>query len=333
MKTSCIAHPANERLLMIRKWQEIFCDGKHCPASVMSFLEYWHNWKLEADTHNKKSNDVAEQHGDRRLLSEDVIQFHTLQEISDGILNLYGVKAIAEALRFLEDEKGVISTHSNPNPRYSYDKKKYIKFYPDVCNEWIKNHYKSSLGILTESKMQKGIIDSVKRESREGENAVGQGEKGLAITEINNIEIINKLISAADDFLNDEANAFAESITDDMLESVVALLKAKGMPENRLVKESDLALVRQSVEKGATPDVFSAAYDLCIQVTAKTGSQFGISYLLKAVDSVMQKLASQHHATSGRGQSPPSSRLSTPAIEPVYESDFSQGQDWMGDLV
>lgn len=326
MKTSCIAHPANEPLLILRLWQLIFCDGNHCAAVVMSFIEYWHNWKINTDSYNKKANDIAEQHGDRRLLDEDVVQFHTLQEISEGILGLYGVKAISEALKLLVSKK-VIKCVSNPNKRYAYDKKKYINFYPEVCNEWIKNHYKSSLGIFTESKRQKGIIDSVKKESREGENALGQGEKGLAITEIYNKEVINQLIGD-DHFLVNEENTLSAESTDDALNDVLVLLKAKGMSAERLVSDSDLALIKQAVEKGAGIDVFSAAYDTALAATAKKGNRFGVSYLMKVVDSVMQKAS----AKNLNSQSNPS-QIKTEVKTPKYENDFSKALHWMGDLV
>jgi hypothetical protein len=70
MKTSCISHPANERLVIIRKWQVDFCEGNHCAAAQLSFFEYWHNWKINSDQYNYKSNNIAEMHGDARLLSE-----------------------------------------------------------------------------------------------------------------------------------------------------------------------------------------------------------------------------------------------------------------------
>jgi len=133
MKTSCISHPEREPLVIIRKSQVEFCEGNQCAAAVMSFLEYWHNWKLDSDTYNKKSNDISEVHGDSRSLSEDVYQYHSLLEISDGILNLYSTKTISDAIKFLES-KSVVTTHRNPNPRYHYDKTKYFRFYPEVYN-------------------------------------------------------------------------------------------------------------------------------------------------------------------------------------------------------
>ena len=72
MKTSCISHPERE--------PAEFCERNQCAAAVMLFLEYWHkhNWKLDSDVYNKKSNDISEAHGDPRRLRKDIYQYHSL---------------------------------------------------------------------------------------------------------------------------------------------------------------------------------------------------------------------------------------------------------------
>ncbi len=139
MKSSCVNHPKNEPLIIVRQWQIKFCDGNKCAAALMSQFEYWHNIKLEMASKNSRLNEVAETHGEKPIHDVTVLQFHTAEELSDGILHLYGRTAIADALKLLE-AKGVITTHANPNPKYRFDKTKYFQFHPDVCNEWLSTY-------------------------------------------------------------------------------------------------------------------------------------------------------------------------------------------------
>ena len=141
MKTSCVQHPKNEPLILIRQWQVTFCEGNKCAAVLLSHFEYWHNIKLETASKNTRLNDIAQMHGDEPTQDTTLLQFHTLSELSDNILNLYGRTAIIDALKLLED-KGVITTQANPNLKYRFDKTKYFQFYPEVCNDWLSaNHH------------------------------------------------------------------------------------------------------------------------------------------------------------------------------------------------
>jgi hypothetical protein len=326
MKSSCIAHPEREPLVIIRKWQVEFCDGNQCAAAVMAYFEYWHNWKLDSDEYNKKSNDVSELHGDTRSLAEDIYQFHSMQEISDGILNLYGVKAIAEAIKLLELKK-VIKTQGNPNPRYFYDKKKYLNFYPEVCNEWIKNHYKSRLGKNAECTQQKSVFDSLKTPNALGKNAALLGENAVAITEINNKEI-NKTNKGESDF-DDGQKKLTESVDDSKLDvqPIIDLLTQQGFPAERIQYPDDVVTLQRLREAGATTNVFIAAYMAALNATQKTGRTFGIPYLAKAVEELLRRkqhqssvakplLDSQHHLVKSVND----------------ESDFSNGKNWLGDI-
>jgi hypothetical protein len=136
MKSSCIQHPANEPLIIIRKSQVEFCNGDMCAAALMSFFEYWHNIKLEMSQRNKVSNDIANRHGDDRINDETTLQFHSLEELSAGMLGLYSVNSIKKARQSLVN-LGVISEHKNPSDRYKFDRTIYYQFYPESYNEWL----------------------------------------------------------------------------------------------------------------------------------------------------------------------------------------------------
>lgn len=316
MKTSCISHPEKERLVIIRKWQVEFCEGNICAASLLSYFEYWHNWKLNTDEYNKKYNNVAEMHGDSRFLSEDVLQYHSTQEMSDGILNLYGTRAIPEALKLLE-AKGTISIHANPNPGYHYDKKKYFCFYPEVCNEWIKNHYKSRHSENTESMPQKGKLDVAKMPNADGESALLPCKNALPIAKIN-IKEINKSINAREIFSEPQEEERAD------IQPVVDALTAKGFPPERFQYPDVVAAVRRLLQVGATVDDFIKAYERIVKM--KGGSSFSASYLTKAVQSDMQD---QHKAIENSTHR----HNVLQEAKPIFESNLSKGMQWLGDIV
>ena len=234
MKSSCVLHPTNERLIIIRKWQVEFCDGNQCAAALLSYFEYWHNWKLNTDCYNKKSNDISEMHCDPRSLSEDIYQYHSQQEMADGILNLYGKKAISEALKLLE-AKDVISVHSNPNPRYSFDQTKHFRFYPEICNEWLRSYESSTCQNVASSK-QKGNLDNAKMRNRESEKALPSCENASAITKIN-YKDLNKSINAEIetlDFNFEKQETKSEEEEGDAAQSIILTLSNLGFPSGRL---------------------------------------------------------------------------------------------------
>ena len=165
MKNSCIQHPSKERLLVIREWQVAFCSGNHCAAALLSFYEYWYNIKLETSQKNHKSNDIAEMHGDGRTQDESLWQFHNLDELNDGIIDLFSKNTITKANALLET-LGVITLHKNPNPRYTFDKTNYFEFHPEVCNAWLNTQYKNASGLDDKSPSCKNESSSPKIESR-----------------------------------------------------------------------------------------------------------------------------------------------------------------------
>lgn len=129
MRTSCVQHPSNDPYIRIRKWQVDLCDGNVTAAALLAFFEYWHNIKLEHQEKARHANDVAEMHGEKRTQDEGLWQFHTEQQLEDGIM-VAGRRTIRDALKLLE-ERGYITVGRNPNRRYRFDKTRYIIFHPE----------------------------------------------------------------------------------------------------------------------------------------------------------------------------------------------------------
>lgn len=126
--------------MLIRRWQVAFCQGNNCAAALLNFYEYWHTIKLDMRAKNVRLNDIAEMHGDKRAQDESLLQFHTLEELAEGINHLYSKNTITAANRLLES-LGAISISNNPNPKYKFDKTHYIIFYPEICNTWLTHYY------------------------------------------------------------------------------------------------------------------------------------------------------------------------------------------------
>ena len=142
MKTSCINHPANEPLIMIRQWQVDACDGNHCAAALLSFFEYWHNIRRETSEKAGHVARQAEKHGEELPYLPAFgtwLQWHNEDELSAGLLDLYGRTKIAESLKLLE-RKGFLEIHKNPNPRYVFDKTRHFLFREDKINDWLKTY-------------------------------------------------------------------------------------------------------------------------------------------------------------------------------------------------
>ena len=140
MNSSCIRHPENTRYIQLFDWQVAFCQGNHCAALLLAYFIAWHDWKCKHDQYYRRSNDIAEVHGDGRLHNENAYLFFSTEELIEGCMGLYGKKAVTDSIESLV-KLAVISVHKNPNPRYYFDRTKYFKFYPNVCNAWIKENY------------------------------------------------------------------------------------------------------------------------------------------------------------------------------------------------
>jgi len=136
MKTSCVHHPANEPLIIIKKWQVEACDGNHCAAALLSYLEYWHNIRIDQSTRSRRQNEVAENHGDLGTQDTSLFQFHTEADLVSGLLGLFKQDSIRKALVLLAEKK-YVSVHRNPNNRYAFDKTKHFLFDPDAVNAFI----------------------------------------------------------------------------------------------------------------------------------------------------------------------------------------------------
>lgn len=114
MRSDCISHPAKERILIIREWQIEFCKGDRVAAALLSFFEYWHSIKLAAGV--------------------ELYQYHTEDQLVEGILGLGDRERIRCAINFLELTK-CITIQGSPD--------RFFLFHPEVLTEYILTAKKS----------------------------------------------------------------------------------------------------------------------------------------------------------------------------------------------
>jgi hypothetical protein len=135
MKSTCISHPKNEPLIVIRAWQMEACGKNACAAALLSFFEYWHNVRIEASDRARQSNAVALAAGDIRYEDDSLLQFHTSAQLERGIM-IYKDDTIREAIIELVKLE-FLSVRDNPNPKYSFDRTRYFLFHPEKVEKWL----------------------------------------------------------------------------------------------------------------------------------------------------------------------------------------------------
>jgi len=136
MKTSCIRHPDNDPLTVIRSWSLLACDGNQCAASLLSYFEYWHNLMEERSIRARELNDQMEARGGGRQENESLLQYHTEKHLISGVL-VYGRASVRNALQILAARK-FITIHTNQaDPT---DRSRFYLFHPSIVNEWISEH-------------------------------------------------------------------------------------------------------------------------------------------------------------------------------------------------
>lgn len=291
VKTSCIQHPKSSRFMQLHVWQVAFCENDHCAALLLSHFSCWHDWKLTHDAYYRRYNDIAEAHGDERLPNEQAYLFFTMEDLLDALMGLFGKKSIQDGLEHLVS-LGVISIHKNPNPRYHFDKTKYFKFYPEVCNDWLATHTSTS----ENKQIDAQVVDNfdnpkvanafAKNGQPSRKNGRPSRKNGQAITDTtNNTTNKNQSINA-----REEKFSVDESIFPDVMPIVNKLIE-KGMAANKFYIDS-INKIHELKQQGARLEDFIYAYQISERVTQEKG--FGLNYLLKVVKDQIQEKKMKH---------------------------------------
>lgn len=132
MRNSCITHRANSEIVIIRK-EYIDLLGHLGAAVMLAYFEYWHNIRIASAQKAVEANKVAVKHGDEPYQDESLYQFHTINEMLDATLGVIGKPAMKTGINVLV-ERGYITKHRNPNPRYAFDNTVFYLLHTDKVN-------------------------------------------------------------------------------------------------------------------------------------------------------------------------------------------------------
>ena len=330
MKTSCIRHPESTRYIQLNDWQVKFCQNNRAAAFLLSHFSAWHDWKLQNDKYYCRANDIAEAHGDGRPNNENAYLFFSMEELVTALMGVFGKKAISDGLALLESLK-VISIHKNPNPRYHFDKTKYFKFYPDICNEWIASNCSTK---TSRSQKRTQVIDNF--DNAEMDNAFAKNalpsrknsqpprQNGQAITDTTiNTTNNNQLTNAREDNFSHHEKPVLDLASREEIFPIVESLTAKGLSSKQFYPDA-LAEIDRLMQLGATVEMFCDAYDISNRSTQ--GGSFGVKYIAKVVEDLLAKSKKQKS-------------LNTPSLKAaagkrrfsntVYENDLTKGSHWI----
>jgi len=173
---SCINHPAQENLLILRKWQLDFCNNDQVAAGLISIFEYWHNIKYK-----KQLNKSIEQRK-----STDLLQFHTEKGLINKLMSMTKTPAcIRRALLFLQEKK-IISIYKNPSKRYKFDRTRHFLFHPNTINKWLATDYQHN------KKGSTKVIEKTHQAKLDHETSLDNHNKNITETQQEKIDSILK---------------------------------------------------------------------------------------------------------------------------------------------
>lgn len=112
MKSSCVAHPANEEVIIIHGWQMDATKGDPCACAILSLLESVSNYNhAESSTVTSIWQDLMNIWSEQRIHKS----LHTLQSLGFVRVDGFGVN-------------GHMAIWINE----------------DAVNRWLRNHYRSN---------------------------------------------------------------------------------------------------------------------------------------------------------------------------------------------
>jgi len=329
--STCIRQPGT-RYIQIHEWQIKFCQNNHCAGLLLAFFIAWHDWKKQHDQYYRNINDIAEMHGEDHPHSQNAYLFFSMDELIEGCMGFYGKNAINEALKLLVSLK-VIKISKNPNPRYHFDKTKYFKFFPDICNDWIVENYPVKNKNSSIKVQLIDFSDAPKKVDRETENSrrsadLGQpsNERGKAITDTTN-KTTNKYkdqsIKASSDVNSKNKKKETQEEEGNVnTHIVIEALTQQGFSAKHFKYPDTIQTIQRLCKAGASVENFVDAYAIAKR-TSTNG--FGVNYLAKVVEDYLSKMnKSSIHKNSKANHN---------NFKPNYEADYSKGLDWIGELI
>ena len=107
-------------------------------------------------------------------------------------------------------------------------------------------------------------------------------------------------------------------------------LVAKNIPQSFFKHPETYPIMASLKRKGADSSHFLAAYSAALHAAQKKGSVFGLPYLAKVVDDLLNKKNHQHWVKPDVTSKP---KKQKEPEEVQYKHNFDGGLDWMGHLL
>ena len=196
MYSSCVSHPANDKLIIIRE-SYVNALGDPKLAILVNFFEHWHNYKLAnreqiQKIENKQQTFDGETDEIPEFPFKSLLQWHTYEEIYQATFGLIGIRNLPVYIKKLE-ELGIISIHKNPNPKYAYDRTNFYLFHPEKLQQLLdQDNPSTQIAHLENDKMrsespQNAVNNNIDNYIGNFKNIYTENDKELSnIDDINN---------------------------------------------------------------------------------------------------------------------------------------------------
>lgn len=165
MRTSCVWHPTNARLLMVREEFIRLCDGDHCAASLLAIFEYWHNVRLR----QIEQEHVRHAYDPNYSPNVEIWVYKSVEDLAVDLLGLYGERKVRDSLAFLVSRQYV---QTRPNPKNTYDRTKQYQLLPERVSAALQDLFPSDEAVTAPIERDgDGGTDPAKMQHRSCKNA------------------------------------------------------------------------------------------------------------------------------------------------------------------
>ncbi len=145
MQTGLIAYPIGDRFIRVHTSMLIACQGNQCAAALISFLEGWHNYRIQQIEYTALYNAMLIDNAFAPIIDTSGWQYHTNEQLERGVL-LWKTDTIYKASDFLES-LGFISSDVPERliMLHKTGRTKWFLLMVDQINSWIRE-FETKLG-------------------------------------------------------------------------------------------------------------------------------------------------------------------------------------------
>lgn len=149
MQTSLITYPQADRFIVIRRSILQACEGDRTAAALVSFFEYWHNYRNQQIEYTALMNEMLAVGQQPPILDTSGWQYHTDEQLERAVL-ISKVDTIRKSLDLLETDLRFISTDVPDRLKmlHKTGRTKWFLLMAGRINEWLADYAKSKSAAL-----------------------------------------------------------------------------------------------------------------------------------------------------------------------------------------